>query len=96
MGALQGGVLITIKIKISAAPISHLRDIYDTLSSHSNSRKLPGPMISTVELSQFIDPLYAMPLAPEMEQILFKGRRSRTKTLGCGVAKSTVDCGVGA
>jgi hypothetical protein len=54
------------------------------------------PMISTVELSPFIDPLYAMPLEPEMGRILFKGRRSRTKTFGCGVAKSTVDCGVGA
>jgi hypothetical protein len=59
-------------------------------------RLLPGPMISTEELSQFIDPLYAMPLEPKMGRIPFKRRRSRTKTFGCGVLKSTVDCGVGA
>jgi len=53
-------------------------------------------MISTEELSQFIAPLYAMPVEPEMGRLLFKGRRSRAKTCGCGVAKSTVDCGVGA
>jgi hypothetical protein len=53
-------------------------------------------MISTVELYQFIDPLYAIPLYPDMGRMLFKRLRSRTKTFGCGVLKSTVDCGVGA
>jgi hypothetical protein len=53
-------------------------------------------MISTEELSQFVAPLYGVPLEPEMGRIFFKGRRSRTKTFGCGVPKCTVDCGVGA
>jgi hypothetical protein len=96
--ALRGSVLITVKIKIAAAPISHLGDIYGTLvfALEFPHRLLPGPMISTEELSHFIDPLYAMPLEPEMGRVLFKRRRSLNKTFGCGVAKSTVDCGVGA
>jgi hypothetical protein len=53
-------------------------------------------MISTEELSKLIDPLYAMPLEPEMGRLLFKRQRSLTKTFGCGVMKSAVDCGVGA
>jgi hypothetical protein len=52
-------------------------------------------MISTEELCQFIDPLYAIPPEPEMKRILLKRRGSRNKTFGGGVLKSTVDCGVG-
>jgi hypothetical protein len=45
IGALRGSVLITVKIKNAAASISHLGDIYGTLSSHSNSHIacFPGP-----------------------------------------------------
>jgi len=74
-GVLSGSsVLITVKIKIAAAPISHLGDIYGTLSSHSKflHRLLPRPMISTEELSQFIDPLYAMPVEPERGEYFSK------------------------
>jgi hypothetical protein len=73
------------------------KDLWQTVFAlEFTLRLLPGPMISTAELSQYIDALYAMLLEPEMGRLPFKRRRSLTKTFGCGVAKSTLDCGVGA